>query len=244
MRMRGLGWGGNVISPISIDEAARIVRGSGLKVPALVRGGFFPAVGEPDRLLAIEDNKRCIDEASALGAEMVVLVCGAVPGMPLDEARAQIHLSLSLIEPYARANGVRLAIEPLHPMYAADRSAINRMKEARLACEAVPSTYLGIALDVYHVWWDPDLADEIARAGANGTLFAYHVCDWKPNTTDLLNDRGLMGEGCIDLKGIRRTVEAAGFGGMIEVEIFSNRHWARDQNEYLADILQAYQTLV
>lgn len=234
----------NVIQPIGVQEAARIVRSSGLKVPALVRGGFFPAVSEPDRILAIDDNKRCIDEAAAIGAEMVVLVCGAVPGMPLSEARAQIVHGIAAIEPYARANGIKLAIEPLHPMYAADRSAINRMKEARQVCETVPSPFLGIALDVYHVWWDPELSDEISRAGANKTLFAYHVCDWKPNTADLLNDRGLMGEGCIDLRAIRSEVESAGFNGMIEVEIFSNKHWARDQNEYLADILRTYQQLV
>jgi sugar phosphate isomerase/epimerase len=234
----------NVIQPIGIDEAARILRSSGLKVPALVRGGFFPAVSEAERALAIEDNKHCIDEAAAIGAKMVVLVCGAVPGMPLAEAREQIVNALNILEPYARSNDIKLAIEPLHPMYAANRSAINRMREARLVCEALPSPYLGIALDVYHVWWDPELSDEIARAGANSTLFAYHVCDWKVNTTDLLNDRGLMGEGCINLKGIRSEVETAGFNGMIEVEIFSNRHWARDQNEYLADIIRAYEQLV
>lgn len=242
----GAGVGGisvwrNVIEPIGIAEAAKIVRGSKLEVPALVRGGFFPAFDGAKRQAAVDENKKCIDEAAAIGAEMVVLVVGAVVGMPLPEARKQVAEGIGKCVDYAKSNNVKLAIEPLHPMYAADRSCINRMKEAREVCEQLKSPWVGIACDVYHVWWDPDLDQEIELAGKNGTLFGFHICDWKANTADLLNDRGLMGEGCIDLRGIRGKVEAAGFRGLNECEIFSTIHWAKDQHAYLQEILAAYE---
>ncbi len=230
----------NVIEPIGLAEASKIVRASGLKVPALVRGGFFPAFDESKRQAAIDDNKRCIDEAAGIGAEMVVLVVGAVVGMPLAEARKQIADGIGKCLDHAARNNVKLAIEPLHPMYAADRSAINRMKEARLVYEELKSPWVGIACDVYHVWWDPDLEEEIALAGRQGTLFGFHVCDWRPNTRDLLNDRGVMGEGAIDIKTIRSWVERAGFKGPNEIEIFSTEKWALDQDEYLAQLKTAY----
>ncbi len=230
----------NVIEPIGVAEASRIIKSSGLKVPALVRGGFFPAISGEVRDKAIHDNKACIDEAAAIGAEMVVLVVGAVVGMPLEEARKQVAEGISLCLDHAEKNNVKLAIEPLHPMYAADRSCINRMKEARLVCEQLQSKWVGIACDVYHVWWDPDLESEIALAGTQGTLFGFHVCDWRPNTRDLLNDRGVMGEGCINIPHIRACVEKAGFNGLNEIEIFSTDRWALDQNTYLDQIRQAY----
>jgi sugar phosphate isomerase/epimerase len=230
----------NVIEPIGIVEAAKIVRASGLKVPALVRGGFFPALSEDVRRKALFDNFVCIDEAAAIGAEMVVLVVGAVVGMPLSEARRQVADGISQCLEHAAKNKVKLAIEPLHPMYAADRSCINRMKEARLVCEQLQSPWVGIACDVYHVWWDPDLEQEIRLAGEQKTLFGFHVCDWRPNTRDLLNDRGVMGEGAIDIKTIRSWVERAGFRGMNEVEIFSTEKWATDQDAYLKEVTRAF----
>jgi sugar phosphate isomerase/epimerase len=230
----------NVIEPIGIKEASSIVRKSGLKVPALVRGGFFPSKDSAKRDAAIIENKKCVDEAAAIGAEMVVLVCGAVPGMTLHDARKQIAEGIDKVLPHAKANNVKLAIEPLHPMYAGDRSAINRMKEAREICEQLKSPWLGIAADVYHIWWDPDLEKEIELSGKNATLFAFHVCDWKCDTADLLNDRGLMGEGVIDIKTIRSWVERAGFNGLNEVEIFSTKHWAKDQHQYLKEVIAAY----
>jgi sugar phosphate isomerase/epimerase len=230
----------NVIEPLGAAEAGRLVRASGLTPVALCRGGFFPGHDAATRAKALDDNRRAIDEAAAIGAPMVVLVCGAVPGLPLAEARRQITDGISAILPHARANGVKLAIEPLHPMYAGDRSAVNTMAQARRICETLRDDHLGIALDVYHVWWDDSLADEIRLAGQQGTLFAYHICDWKPDTKDLLLDRGLMGEGCIDLRGIRAAVEEAGFHGWIEVEIFSNSHWAKDQHTWLREVVQAY----
>ena len=234
----------NTVAPeeggVGLNEAAQIVKGSGLKVPAYVRGGFFPAGDAEKRQAAVEHNRVMLDEAAALGAEQVVLVVGAVPGMPLAEARQQVADGIAACLDHAERVKVKLSIEPLHPMYAADKSCINRMAEARRVCETIGSPWLGIACDVYHVWWDPDLEDEVKRAGQAGLLFGFHVCDWRVNTRDLLTDRGLMGDGCIDVRGIRRLVEAAGFDGFNEVEVFSTDYWAMDQAEYLEKIVAAY----
>ncbi len=228
------------LEPYGTAQAAAIIRAHGLRVPALCRGGFFPHHDHAGRCSAIDDNLRTIDDAAAIGADMVVLVCGAVPGMPLDQARGQIRDGIAACLDHARSCGVRLAIEPLHPMYAGDRSAINTMTQARQICEDIRDPLLGIAVDVYHVWWDDRLADEIRLAGEQGTLFGFHVCDWRLETRDLLNDRGLMGEGCIDIRGIRALMEDAGFQGFNEVEIFSLWRWQQDQDAYLAEIIDAY----
>jgi sugar phosphate isomerase/epimerase len=220
--------------------AGRLLREHGLSIVSLCRGGFFPSAQAAGRQKAIDDNKRIVDEAHALSAPLIVLVCGAVPGQPLEESRRQIADGIAAVLPHAAAAGVRLAIEPLHPMYADDRSAVNTMAQAADICARLKSPWVGIALDVYHVWWDPDLEREIARAGRENTLFAFHICDWKTPTTDLLNDRGLMGEGCIPIRTIRGWVEQAGFTGFNEVEIFSNRYWSQDQDAYLHAIQQAY----
>ena len=234
----------NTIDPnlggVTPNDAGAMLRDAGFTVPALVRGGFFPAFEEPDRQQALDDNRRAIDEAATINAEMVVLVVGAVPDMPLDEARMHVADGIADLLDHAEARNIKLAIEPLHPMYAADRSCINRMAEAREICQQLDHPLVGIALDVYHLWWDPDLEFEIRRAGQMGTLFAYHICDWRPLTRDLLNDRGLMGDGCIDLKSIRAAVEATGFTGHHEVEIFSDEYWAMDQAQYAPKIIAAY----
>ena len=230
----------NVIEDIGAEAAGAMIRKSGLEVAALCRGGFFPATEATQRQAAIEDNLLAIDQAAAIGAPMVVLVCGAVVGMPLAEARKQITDGIGACLDHARACNVKLAIEPLHPMYAADRSAVNTMGQAREICEALGDPLVGIALDVYHVWWDQDLSYEIKRAGEMDTLFAFHVCDWKADTNHLLLDRGLMGEGCIDIRSIRSEVEAAGFSGWNEVEIFSQHHWEKDQRSWLSEIKRAY----
>ncbi len=219
------------------------LKASGLRVTSLCRGGFFPAVDAAGRQHAIDDNRAAIDQAAAIGAPHVVLVCGAVPGLPLAEARRHIADGIAAVLPHARAAGVRLAIEPLHPQYAADRSAVTTLAQARRLCEQLNPTGrtdVGIAVDVYHVWWDDALDDELERAGRLGLLHAFHVCDWKVQQDDVLNDRGLMGEGCIDIPAIRARIEAAGFSGDIEVEIFSARHWAGDQQAWLERIIAAY----
>lgn len=221
-------------------QAGRMLRDAGMTVPALVRGGFFVGSDEEARQAAIDVNRTCIDEAAEIGAEMVVLVVGAIPGIPLDDARRQVADGISKILDHAVAQNVKLAIEPMHPMYAADRSCINRMAEARQICQQLGHPKVGIAVDVYHVWWDPDLKKEIELAGEQGTLFGFHVCDWRVETRHLLNDRGLMGDGCIPIRTIRGWVEAAGFSGFNEVEVFSDEYWAMDQESYLARITQAY----
>ena len=211
-----------------------------LEIVSLCRGGFFPAKTTEDRETAIEDNRLAIREAAALGAPMIVLVCGAVPGQPLEESRKQIADGIAAVLPLAEEHGIKLAIEPLHPVYADDRSAINTMASANAVCDQLDHPLVGIAADVYHIWWDPDLEAQIKLTGEKDRLFAFHICDWMTPTADLLNDRGLMGEGCIDIPGIRAMVEAAGFNGFNEVEVFSDRWWAKDQNELLEAIKTAY----
>ncbi len=217
-----------------------LIRESGLAVVSLCRGGFFAAASAEDRSRAIDDNRRCIDEAAELGAPHVVLVCGAAPGQSLETSRAQIADGIAAVLPHASAAGVRLAVEPLHPMYAGDRSAVNTVGQARAICNAFRSPWLGIALDVYHTWWDDRLEEEIRACGREGTLFAFHISDWRTPTLELLEDRGLMGEGCIPIRRIRGWVEDAGFRGFHEVEIFSRRLWASDQARFLEDIKAAY----
>ncbi|MEM1026480.1 MAG: sugar phosphate isomerase/epimerase family protein [Planctomycetota bacterium] len=228
---------------VGLDEAVRIVKGSGLTVPAYVRGGFFPAFADDNRQRAIDHNKKMLDEAAVLGAEQVVLVVGAVPGIPLDEARKQVTDGIAACMDHAKSAGVKMSIEPLHPMYAGDKSCVNRMAEARVICEQLGDTgrgHVGIACDVYHVWWDPDLEAEIKLAGQQQTLMGFHICDWRLNTRHLLTDRGLMGDGCIDIAGIRRLVCDTGFTGFDEVEVFSEQYWAQYQSEYLALIVDRY----
>ena len=234
----------NVIEPIGATAAGRLLRESGLHVVSLCRGGFFPATTPAGRQQAIDDNLRAVDEAVAIGAPLIVLVCGAVPGIALPDARRQIAEGIAAVLPHARAAGVRLAIEPLHPMYADSRSAINTLRQANDMAQAIADPALGVTIDIYHLWWDPGLESEIRRSGRMGRLFSFHVCDWRTPTRDLLNDRGLMGEGCIDIRGIRGWVEEAGFDGFVEVEIFSGEYWAMDQSAFLDRIMSAYMTHV
>ena len=221
-------------------KAGESIRAAGLKVVSLCRGGFYPALEQKSRDEAIEDNKKAIEDAAAMGAPLVVLVCGAVPGQSLVESRKQITDGIAATVPLAESLGIKLAIEPLHPMYADDRSAINSLASANEVCDELNHPLVGIAYDVYHLWWDPDLEEQTQRTAEANRLFAYHVCDWMTPTTDLLNDRGLMGEGCIDLRGIRAMVEKNGFNGMIEVEVFSNRWWGKPTAEFLQAIQHAY----
>ncbi len=224
----------------NVVSAGEMIHAHGLEVVSLVRGGFFAHDTLQKRKAAIDDNLRAIDEAAALGSPLVVLVCGADPGQSLETSRGQIMDGIEAILSHAEACRVKLAIEPLHPMYAADRSAITTLAQANDMTEAIGSPFLGVAVDVYHLWWDASLQKEIARCGTNGSLLAYHVCDWNVPTTDMLLDRGLMGEGCIPLKQIRSWVEEAGFNGYIEVEIFSNTFWSQDQDVFLQKIIDAY----
>lgn len=224
----------------NIKATGRMLRDAGLSIVSYVRGGFFPAATESGRRAAIDDNLKMIDEAAELGAPLIVLVCGAVPGQSLKASRAQIRDGIAALLQHAESCGVKLGIEPLHPMYADSRSAINTLKQANDMAEELASDHLGVVHDVYHLWWDPDLSRETLRCGSNGNLLAFHVCDWKTPTEDLLLDRGLMGEGCIDISQIRSWVESTGFDSFIEVEIFSKKYWAMDQNKFLELIINAY----
>ncbi len=228
------------IAGMSNSEVRNTVQASGLKVPALVRGGFFCDPDAQERVRRIDNNRRLIELAGEISAEMLVLVVGATPRAPLDIQRDWVRDAIENLIDDAKAANVRLAIEPLHPMYSGDKSCVNRLTQAREMCEAIQDPMVGVAVDVYHVWWDEALESEIKRLGELDALFAFHLCDWRVPTRDMLNDRALMGDGCIDIRGIRKLVEANGFRGWNEVEIFSEEHWARDQQAFLDDIVDRY----
>ena len=221
-----------------LAESRKILDDYDQAAVSLVRGGFFPGCSATERQAALDDNFRALDEAAAVGAPQLVLVCGAKPELSLPENRHQILEGLAACVDHAAATGVKLSIEPLHPMYADCRSAVNTVGQCNDMIDQLGDAHMGIAVDVYHVWWDPQLEAELERAGKR--ILGFHVCDWITPTNDFLNDRGLMGEGCIDICGLRKTVDRCGFEGWIEVEIFSDRHWARKQETYLEDIVRAY----
>jgi sugar phosphate isomerase/epimerase len=234
----------DVLQACGVPRAAKLLRQHDMTATCLCRGGMFPAPDPAGRRAALDDNRRAVDEAAGIGALCLVLVVGGLPKGSKDiaGARAQVREGLEALLPYARAAGMPLAIEPLHPMYAADRACVNTLKHANDLCETLGEG-TGVAIDVYHVWWDPDLAHEIKRAA--GRLLTYHVCDWLIPTTDLLLDRGMMGDGVIDLRGIRAMVEATGYAGHCDVEIFSaNNWWKRDPAEVLQVCIERHQTAV
>jgi sugar phosphate isomerase/epimerase len=222
----------DVLQAMGVDAAAKHIRDAGLKVTGLCRGGMF-TVG--DRAAAIDDNRRAIAEAHAIGADCLVMVCGGLPvgSKDLPGARAIVRDGLHAILPEARAAGVTIALEPLHPMTCADRSVLSTLGQALDLCDEVGEG-TGVAVDVYHVWWDPDLARQMARA--KGRIAGFHVCDWKVPTTDLVFDRGLPGEGVIDIPAIRAMAQAAGWTGGVEVEILSNHWWAQDPEAVLREV--------
>ncbi|AWJ84704.1 endonuclease [Azospirillum sp. TSH58] len=242
------------VAAVGLDRAARAVKELGLQLSGYCRGGMFPA--DPDRRAEVrDDNRRAVDEAVALGAPCLVLVVGGLPqfsrpGSPPSKdialARAQVEDGIAELLEHARSAGMPLAIEPLHPMYAADRACVNTMGQALDLCDRLDpqgTGALGVALDVYHVWWDPELEAQVRRAGRS-RLCAFHVCDWLVPTADLLEDRGMMGDGMIDIPMIRGWVEAAGFQGYSEVEIFSRRWWARPLDEVLSVCVERHRSSV
>jgi len=243
--IRGIAPWRDQVADMGLKEAASRIRDAGLVVSGLCRGGMFPAEDRQGRRAALDDNRRAVDEALTLGARCLVLVVGGLPKDPagrivskdLAGARAMVRDGLGELHEYAHGAGMPLAIEPLHPMYAADRACVNTLRHANDLCdELAPNGRdgLGVAVDVYHVWWDPALKAEIERAGERERLFAYHICDWLVPTHDLLNYRGMMGDGVIDLPLIRSWMTAAGYRGMHEVEIFSTANWwRRDDDEVL-----------
>jgi sugar phosphate isomerase/epimerase len=234
----------DIVQACGLERAGKLVRDHGLTVTGLCRGGMFTAADAAGRRAARDDNRRAVDEAAAIGAQCLILVVGGLPkgSRDIGDARKQVRDALAELLPYARQASVPLAIEPLHPMFAADRACVNTLAQANDLCDELGAG-AGVAIDVYHVWWDPDLAREIARAGKN--ILAYHVNDWLVPTTDLLLDRGMMGDGVIDLRAIRAMVEAAGYRGHCEVEILSaGNWWKRDGDEVLRICLERHQTVV
>ena len=252
--IRGVNPWRDQVAAVGLAQAARAIRDLGLALSGYCRGGMMTS--DAARVQeARDDNRRAVDEASELGAPCLVLVVGGLPqfsrpgsapSKDIDTARAQVAERLAELLDYARSVAVPLAIEPMHPMYAADRACVNTLAHALDLCDALDpgrSGALGVALDVYHTWWDPELAAQIVRAGRE-RLLAFHVCDWLVPTADLLNDRGMPGDGVIDIRRIRGLVEAQGFDGFCEVEIFSERWWARPLDEVLAICIERHKTAV
>ena len=230
------------VAAVGLGEAVRAIKGNGLRVSGYCRGGMFPAPDAAGRQAAIDDNKRAIDEAAALGAECLVLVVGGLPkgSRDIGAARQMVAGGIAAILPHARANKMPIAIEPLHPMYAGDRACVNTLAQALDMAEQLGPD-VGVAIDVYHVWWDPDLETQIARAGKAKRIFAYHVCDWLVPTRDLLLDRGMMGDGVIDLPRIGGWIDRAGYRGLTEVEIFSSLDWwTKPGDEVLRTCIERY----
>jgi sugar phosphate isomerase/epimerase len=233
------------VAAFGLDESVRVIKANGMRVTGYCRGGMFPAADKAGRLAAIEDNTRAIDEAAALGAECLVLVVGGLPKgtRDIDAARQMVADGIAAILPHARACKMPIAIEPLHPMYAADRACVNTLGQALDLCDQLGDG-TGVAIDAYHVWWDPALAAQIARAGAANRILAYHICDWLVPTRDMLTDRGMMGDGIIDLPRIRQWVQKAGYGGFTEVEIFSAENWwKRPGDEVLRTCIERFNTV-
>lgn len=243
------------VGSAGLENVSRLVKTHGITLSGYCRGGMFPAVDRSGLKAAHEENRRAVDEACELTAACLVLVVGGLPGALAGKAahkdialsRSQVHDGIAELLDYARQNKMALAIEPLHPMYAADRACINTLEQALDVCDALDPSHsgaLGVAVDVYHVWWDPKLEAQIKRAGKQ-RLLAFHVCDWLTPTTDLLNDRGMMGDGVIDIPKIRGWVEAQGFAGYSEVEIFSTGNWwQKDSAEVLDTCIARHKTSV
>jgi sugar phosphate isomerase/epimerase len=242
------------VAAIGLDRAVRAVKDAQLKLSGYCRGGMFPA-DPAHRAQARDDNRRAVDEAKALGAPCLVLVVGGLPqhsrpgsapSKDIRGAQAQVEDGIAELLEYARAAKLPLAIEPLHPMFAADRACVNTTRQALDICDRLDPARtgsLGVAIDVYHVWWDFELMAQVERAGRD-RLLAFHVCDWLVPTTDMLNDRGMMGDGVIDIPAVRAAVEAQNFAGYVEVEIFSNRWWAMPIDEVIATCVARMKTVV
>lgn len=231
------------VEAVGVETARRIIDDAGLTVPSYVRGGFFVHPEAIERTNAIDRTRALLDDAAVLNADMLVIVPGAHPAVPLEHAREIVTDALCQLTDHATGVNVALALEPLHPMYAVDRSCVNTLTQARAVCDQVNHASVGVAVDVYHAWWDDRLEHEIGLLSKGNRLLAFHICDFLPNTNSLLTDRGLMGEGCIPIASIRRTMQAAGFDGYDEVEILSQRHWDRDPRDVVADTVRAYKAL-
>jgi sugar phosphate isomerase/epimerase len=233
------------VQSYGVEETAKLVRDAGLTVTTLCRGGFFTAIDPDERAAALDDNRRAVDEAATLGTDTLVLVSGGLPAgsKDLHGARERIADALAVLGPYAEEHGVRLAIEPLHPMYASDRCVVSTLAQALDLAERFPAQQVGVTVDTYHIWWDDHAPAQIARAGAGGRIHTFQLADWTtPLPEGVLNGRGQVGDGAIDMREWQRYVEAAGYTGAIEVELFNDVLWARDGRELLAETAERFVT--
>lgn len=234
----GIGLWREPVQSYGVGATAKLVRDAGLAVTTLCRGGFFTAIDPEERSRALDDNRRAVDEAATLGTDTLVLVSGGLPAgsRDLHGARERIADALAVLGPYAEERGVRLAIEPLHPMYAADRCVVSTLTQALDLAERFPAHQVGVTVDTYHIWWDDQAPAQIARAGAGGRIHTFQLADWTtPLPEGVLNGRGQIGDGSIDMREWLSYVEAAGYTGPIEVELFNDGLWARDGREVLAE---------
>ncbi len=235
-------WRDKVAEAGGATASARLIRDAGLRVSSLCRGGFFPAPTAREREARLDDNRRAIDEAAELGTDVLVLVCGGPPDRDVDAARRMVEDGIGALIPYAAGRGMRLAIEPLHPMFAGDRSVVVTLGQANDVLQRLASPQVGVAIDVYHVWWDPDVYSEIARA--SGRILGFHVNDWLAPPPDVLLGRGMMGDGVIELRRLREAVDGAGYTGPIEVEIFNQALWKKPGDEILALVEDRFERCV
>ncbi|MFC9104689.1 MULTISPECIES: sugar phosphate isomerase/epimerase family protein [Streptomyces] len=231
------------VQAYGVEAAAKLVRDAGLTVTTLCRGGFLTATDPDARARALADNRRAVDEAATLGTDTLVLVSGGLPpgDKDLRAARERIADALAELGPYAEEHGVRLAIEPLHPMYASDRCVVSTLTQALDLAERFPAHQVGVTVDTYHIWWDDRAPEQIARAGAGGRIHTFQLADWTtPLPEGVLNGRGQIGDGAIDMREWQGYVEVAGYTGAIEVELFNEGLWARDGREVLAETAQRF----
>ncbi|WP_066192193.1 MULTISPECIES: sugar phosphate isomerase/epimerase family protein [Gracilibacillus] len=226
------------IEEIGLKQAKKLIQDAGLSVSSICRGGMFPAATAKERGERLDDNKRAIEEAAELGTDTLVLVCGPSAGRDIATARLQVAEGIDHLVPYAKDYGVKLAIEPLHPMFAADRSVINTLNQASNIAERYQPSEVGVIVDVYHVWWDPQLYQEMDRA--KGRILGFHVSDWKVPMPDMFKGRAMMGDGVIEINRMRQAVEQAGYHGPIEVEIINQSLWDRPGDEVLAEVKQRF----
>ena len=226
------------VSETGLSESVRLVRDAGLRTSSLCRGGMFPTATLAERQARLDDNRRAVDEAAALDTDVLVLVCGPPPGRDLEAARDMVEEGIGELAPYAADVGVKLAIEPFHPVLMHERSVIVTLSQALDLAERFEPDRVGVVVDVYHVFWDPDLYRQISRA--SGRIFGFHANDWLPPKPDLLLSRAMMGDGPIEIRRIRKAVDAAGYAGQIEVEIFNEDIWNAPGDEVLSLTKERY----
>jgi sugar phosphate isomerase/epimerase len=232
----------NKIHEVGLQESVRLVRDAGLRVSSVCRGGMFPAASVVERREKIEDNFRAVEEAAELNADSLVLVVGASTAVPLPDARHMVADGLAALVPYARECGVRLGLEPLHPMYAGDRSVLNTIDQALALALVYSSDEVGLILDSFHIWWDPGVFERIMLC--QGRIYGFHVSDWLVPMPDMLLGRGMMGDGVIDNRALREAVDKAGYGGPIEVEIFNQSIWDTPGDDVLTQVVERFTALV